>query len=65
MVVHTVQFKQSRDGGSETEIELRFPWGLNSSTPVGPITGPSTATDPNSGQAPAAVEPGMSIPPIP
>jgi prophage tail gpP-like protein len=58
MTIQAVTFKQDMQNGTETEIELRFPWGLNSTTPVGKITGPG-------GTPPAAIPPGDEIPPTP
>jgi prophage tail gpP-like protein len=40
MTIQMVTFKQFRDGGTETEIELRFPWGLNSNTAIGRLAKP-------------------------
>ena len=37
MTIQAVTFKQDSNSGTESEIELRFPWGLNSSTPIGKI----------------------------
>jgi hypothetical protein len=58
MTIQAVTFKHDMQNGTEAEIELRSPWGLNSNTPVGKITGPE-------GTPPAAVPPGQVIPPTP
>ena len=55
MTIQTATFKQSNNGGTETEIELRFPWGLNSSTAIGRLAPP----------APPDVLPGQNIAPTP
>jgi hypothetical protein len=55
MTIQSVQFKQDSQNGTETEIELRFPWGLNSNVPIGPLALP----------APGPVQPGEHIEPTP
>lgn len=66
MTIQNVTFKQDSSNGTETEIELKFPWASGSSTPVGPITGPSTSSGPaTNGQPPGQLTPDQIIQPIP
>ena len=55
MKIQAVTFKQDDRNGTETEIELRMPWGLNSTTLRGKIED----------QPPGPVQPDQQIPPIP
>jgi prophage tail gpP-like protein len=55
MTIQSCTFKQDRQSGTETEMELRFPWGLNSNVPIGPISLPP----------PAAIPRGENITPTP
>jgi prophage tail gpP-like protein len=56
MAIQSVTFSQDDRGGTQTEIELRMPWGLNSNVPIGKI-GPA---------APAVtIPPGQALPPTP
>jgi prophage tail gpP-like protein len=56
MAIQTVTFKQDDRSGTETEIELRMPWGLNSNVPIGPVGMPAPA---------ATIPPGQEIKPTP
>jgi hypothetical protein len=56
MTIQSCTFKQDNQNGTETEMELRFPWGLNSSVPIGKISMPAPA---------ATIPPGDEIVPTP